>query len=266
LAQIPADFPKTIITSHLNADFDALASCLAAAKLYPGAQIVLPGSQERDLREFLLQSNSCFIDVKRLKDIDLDKVEVLVVVDTRHKSRIGPLALLLERPDVEVHIFDHHPPCGEDIIADKTFFRQVGANTTLMIGLLREKGVYISPEEATILTLGIYEDTGSFTFSSTTSEDLEAAAWLLDKGADLKTISRLLEHSRAYKAFERSFEQRSYLYSGRPPCDFGKDIFAGVCGGLCRPGSRINGYGETARGFCNGTYGGSNIDSGPQPG
>jgi len=195
LAQTPADFSKTIITSHLNADFDALASCLAATKLYPGAQIVLPGSQERDLREFLLQSSSYFIDVKRLKDVDLDKVELLVVVDTRQKSRIGSLSLLLERPGVEVHVFDHHPPCSEDIIADKTFFRQVGANTTLMIRLLREKGVEdISPEDATILALGIYEDTGSFTFSSTTSDDMEAAAWLLDKGADLKTVSKILEH------------------------------------------------------------------------
>ncbi|MBW1671300.1 MAG: CBS domain-containing protein [Deltaproteobacteria bacterium] len=168
-----------MITSHLNADFDALASS---------------GSQERDLRDFLLQSSSYFIDVKRLKDVDLDKVKLLVVVDTRQKSRIGSLALLLERPDVEVHVFDHHPPSSGDIKAAKTVFRPVGANTTLMIRLLREKGLDISPDEATFLALGIYEDTGSFTFSSTTSEDLEAAAWLLGKGADLKTISELLGH------------------------------------------------------------------------
>ncbi|MBW1933669.1 MAG: polya polymerase, partial [Deltaproteobacteria bacterium] len=123
MAETSADFSTTIITSHLNADFDALASSLAASKLYPGAQIVLPGSQERDLRDFLLQSSSYFIDVKRLKDVDLDKVKLLVVVDTRQKSRIGSLALLLERPDVEVHVFDHHPPSSGDIKAAKTVFR-----------------------------------------------------------------------------------------------------------------------------------------------
>ena len=194
MAENSTDSPTTIITSHLNADFDALASSLAASKLYPGAQIVLPGSQERDLRDFLLQSSSYFINVKRLKDIDLEKVKLLVIVDTRQRSRIGPLASLLERPDVEVHVFDHHPPSDGDIKAAKTFFGAVGANTTLMIRFLRERGVDISPDEATFLAVGIYEDTGSFTFSSTVSEDLEAAAWLLEKGADLKAISELLGH------------------------------------------------------------------------
>jgi len=162
LAENSTDSPTTIITSHLNADFDALASSLAASKLYPGAQIVLPGSQERDLRDFLLQSSSYFINVKRLKDIDLEKVKLLVIVDTRQRSRIGPLASLLERPDVEVHVFDHHPPSDGDIKAAKTFFGAVGANTTLMIRFLRERGVDISPDEATFLAVGIYEDTTFF--------------------------------------------------------------------------------------------------------
>ena len=32
--------------------------------------------------------------------------------------------------------------------------------------------------EATLLLLGIYEDTGAFTFGGTTARDLRAAAWL----------------------------------------------------------------------------------------
>jgi len=38
---------RTIITSHVNADFDAIASMLAAQKLYPGSVIIFPGSQEK---------------------------------------------------------------------------------------------------------------------------------------------------------------------------------------------------------------------------
>jgi len=40
----------TVITTHINADFDALASMLAAQKLYPDALVVFPGSQEKNLR------------------------------------------------------------------------------------------------------------------------------------------------------------------------------------------------------------------------
>ncbi|MBW2556957.1 MAG: hypothetical protein JRE07_08675, partial [Deltaproteobacteria bacterium] len=38
----------TIITTHINADFDALASMLAAQKLYPDSIAVFPGSQEKN--------------------------------------------------------------------------------------------------------------------------------------------------------------------------------------------------------------------------
>ena len=39
-----------VITTHVNADFDALASMLAAQKLYPDALVVFPGSQEKNLK------------------------------------------------------------------------------------------------------------------------------------------------------------------------------------------------------------------------
>ena len=45
-----------VITTHINADFDSLASMLAAKKLYPQAVLVFPGSQEKNLRDFFLQS------------------------------------------------------------------------------------------------------------------------------------------------------------------------------------------------------------------
>jgi tRNA nucleotidyltransferase (CCA-adding enzyme) len=52
--------------------------------------------------------------------------------------------------------------------------------------------VDITPDEATIMCLGIYEDTGSFTFASTSEKDFLAAAFLLSKGANLNTVSNLI--------------------------------------------------------------------------
>ncbi|MGB9711927.1 MAG: CBS domain-containing protein [Dissulfurimicrobium hydrothermale] len=184
----------TVITTHINADFDAAASCLAASKLYPGARIVFPGSQERGLREVLLKSGGCFPDTTALKDIDLNKIELLVVVDTRQRARIGVFSNLLDRSDVTIHTYDHHPHSRDDIAADKTYFKPVGANTTLMATLLRRHRIRITPCEATFLALGIYEDTGSFTFQSTTQDDLKAASWLLEMGADLNVVRETLAH------------------------------------------------------------------------
>src|SRR6185369_4198481 len=55
--------------------------------------------------------------------------------------------------------------------------------------LLRQRGITVSPIEATLMMLGIYEDTGSLTFPSTTVEDFQAAAWLLEQGAHLNTVA-----------------------------------------------------------------------------
>ena len=70
-----------IITSHINADFDSLASMVAAKKLYPGAEIVFPGSQEKKLRDFLEAFHP--VEIKRIKDVDLSKVIRLIMVDTK---------------------------------------------------------------------------------------------------------------------------------------------------------------------------------------
>ncbi len=184
--------PTQIITTHVNADFDALSSMLAAKKIYPDAEIVFPGSQEKGIRNFLLHSASYVFNFSRMKEIELDNLKRLIIVDTRQKSRIGRFVEVLEKKDVEIYIYDHHPPSEDDIKGDLEVIKMVGANTTIMVQILREKGIKITPDEATIMCLGIHEDTGSFTFSSTTPEDYEAAAWLASQGADHNLISSML--------------------------------------------------------------------------
>jgi tRNA nucleotidyltransferase (CCA-adding enzyme) len=69
----PLDIPPSgglqVITTHLNADFDGLASMMAAKKLYPEALLVFPGSQEQNLRNFFLQSTVYLYNFIKLKQI-----------------------------------------------------------------------------------------------------------------------------------------------------------------------------------------------------
>ena len=181
----------TVITTHINADFDALASMLAAQKLYPGALVVFPGSQEKNLRNFFIKSMVYLFNMADIKDIDFTSLKRLVLVDTRQASRIGKLSSLLDRPDIDIHIYDHHPPMSNDIKGHYEVHHLTGATVTIITEILMEKGIDISPDEATIMCLGIYEDTGSFTFPSTTERDFIAAAFLLSKGANLNVVSNL---------------------------------------------------------------------------
>ncbi|MDD3553015.1 MAG: CBS domain-containing protein [Deltaproteobacteria bacterium] len=182
----------TVITTHVNADFDAMASAVAASKLYANSVIVLPGSQEKGLRDFLAGHSNAVRCQAALKDIDLNAVGLLVVVDTRQKDRIGVFADLLNRDGVEIHVYDHHPPSPQDIQGHEMFSDDVGANTTIMVQYLMERNVVLEPDEATLMAAGIYEDTGFFGFNSTTAKDMRAAAWLLEQGASVQDVSHVL--------------------------------------------------------------------------
>ena len=181
-----------VITTHTNADFDSLASMLAAKKLYPSAVLVFPGSQERSLRDFFIHSTLYAFEVERMKNIDLQEVKRLILVDTRQISRIGKFSEVVSNSDVEIHIYDHHPPSSDDLHGSLEVVSEVGATTTLLLSLLRERGMEITPDEATVMLLGIYEDTGNLTFPSTKEEDLTAAGYLIRKGANLNVLSNVI--------------------------------------------------------------------------
>ncbi len=183
---------EEVITTHVNADFDALASMIAASKLYPEAALVFPGSQEKNLRNFFLHSTSYIFNFTKIKNLNFDQIKRLILVDTRQKSRIGKFAELTEKKGVEIHIYDHHPDSGEDAHGHVEIIRKIGSTTALLTNLIREKGISVSADEATVMCLGIHEDTGSFTFSSTKAEDYQAAAWLTDQGANHNIIADML--------------------------------------------------------------------------
>ncbi|MEN2994166.1 MAG: CBS domain-containing protein [Thermodesulfovibrio sp.] len=179
-----------IITTHLNADFDAIASCMSAKKLYPEAIVVLPGSMERRVKLFF--ENFRPFEIKKIKEIDLERVRTLIVVDTRSVSRIGDLVKLLKK-GVKVHLYDHHPKGDDDIKADFEITEQIGALASFFTEIFRKKNIEITPLEATLLCLGIYEETGCLLFPSTTPRDVEAVAYLLKKGANLNIVSQFLK-------------------------------------------------------------------------
>ena len=177
-----------VITTHFNADFDCLASMLAAKKLSPEARLVFPGSQEKNVRDFFKFSDISF-GFDRLRNFPMEEIDLLIVVDTKQRERIGDFQKIVDKPGLRIHVYDHHPSWESDLPAEKIIIRERGAAATVLIEILREKNIPLTPDEATILALGIYEDTAFFTASTTTAEDFRAAEYLLAHGANLSTVS-----------------------------------------------------------------------------
>jgi tRNA nucleotidyltransferase (CCA-adding enzyme) len=178
-----------VITTHVNADFDCVGSMVAAKKLYPDALLAFSGAQEKGVRDFFQKSPPTSLEFTRLKDLDFDSITRLIIVDCQHSSRIARFGDLAKAGGVEVHIFDHHPKSSGDIPATGGVIRPCGSTTTIITSLLMQRGTEVSPYEATLMMLGIHEDTGNLTFPSTTGEDYAAAAWLLERGANLNEVA-----------------------------------------------------------------------------
>ncbi len=180
-----------VISAHTNADFDTLASMVAALKLYPQAKLVFPGSLEKTLKS-ALSTARLNLRFYKIKEIDLSLVTRLILVDVRHPARIGGFASITDRDGLEIHIYDHHPASEGDLSGTVEVVKEYGSTTTVLVEILQERGLSLTPAEATVMMAGIYEDTGSLTYPSTTANDLTAAAFLLSSGADLSAVSDML--------------------------------------------------------------------------
>lgn len=169
----------TLILTHEQADFDAVASLWAAHRLHPSAVPVLPRRINRNVRAFLNLYGDHFTFTET-EDLPRQRVERVIIVDTQAVSSVKGMS-----PKTEMTIIDHHPGPADS---------ETGANTTLLVEQLTESLAPLSPVEATLLLLGIYEDTGSLTYLTTTARDARAAACLLEAGAQLEAAHEFLHH------------------------------------------------------------------------
>jgi len=193
-----------IITAHNSLDFDGLAGMVAAGKLYPQAVKVFSGTLSRNVKNFMaLYKDHLFI--RQPRDIKFAEVKRMILIDTANANRLGYLKDLALREDMDFHIYDHHPHVEGDLKGSLAHIYPVGAATTILVELIRERNIGISTFEATILALGIYEDTGSMIFTTTTARDMSAAAYLLEMGANLSVVASFME--RPFSSEQRDLLQ-----------------------------------------------------------
>jgi tRNA nucleotidyltransferase (CCA-adding enzyme) len=175
-----------VILTHEQADMDALSSQLGAWLLYPDAIPLLPRSINRNGRRFISQYGADLPYVS-FKDLPRDTVDTIILVDTQSLITIKGMG-----EHTRIVVYDHHPR-REDLNPEwETHLVDNGSNTSQLVARIREQGVELTPIQATTLALGLYEDTGSFTYGSTTAEDLLAAGFCLAQGADMDIVTRFL--------------------------------------------------------------------------
>jgi tRNA nucleotidyltransferase (CCA-adding enzyme) len=186
-----------VILTHEHTDFDALASLLAASLLFPNATSVLPGQLNRNVAEFVALYRNQF-PFLRARELPRRPISRVILVDTRTANQPRNV-----RKEAAYLVIDHHvddrwraPTSTEGGGEVQLWHEPVGANTTLLVEKLIEQGGDLSPVQATLLALGIHEDTGSLTYASTTHRDAVCLAWLMapERGVNLEVLHHFLRH------------------------------------------------------------------------
>ncbi|MCP9200918.1 bifunctional oligoribonuclease/PAP phosphatase NrnA [Gramella sp. GC03-9] len=178
-----------VIVPHKGPDGDAIGASLGlyhflkdkghapqviAPNDYPHFLKWLPGTEDVLIYESNTDKAHEFIS----------KAEIIFTLDFNHLSRCGSMQDALLESEAVFVMIDHHQEPSD--YADYTYSDSTMSSTCEMVYRFIDKlraSKKITPEIATCLYTGIMTDTGSFRFSSTSSDTHRTIADLIDKGA-----------------------------------------------------------------------------------
>ena len=218
-----------LVVTHENPDGDALGSMLAMAialhglgkdvVMYLSGEAPTPGEYR-------------FLDLSGLRRALPDDTEerVLLALDCASERRIGPERDVIERSRMVVNVDHHH---------DNTRFGDVNlivddASSTAEIvrDVLASLDVGLTPDIAEALYVALVTDTGRFQYSNTTPKALRLAADLVEAGADVHGIFRLVYETVQFaklKLLARALDRAELFENGRLVVSYlVKDDFADV--------------------------------------
>ena len=175
-----------LILTHEQADFDAIASLTAARLLDGEAVAALPVNLNRNVRSFLTLYGA-ELPLTPWHDLPRQPVARATLVDTQTMPSVHGITA-----ETAVQVIDHHPRRPNLPEGWRVRIERLGAITTFFVEEIRRLDLRLTPIQATLLLLGIYEDTGHLTYESTTPRDAFAAGFLLEQGASLETANSFL--------------------------------------------------------------------------
>ncbi|MEM6734907.1 MAG: DHH family phosphoesterase [Bacteroidota bacterium] len=191
--------PKSIvITTHANPDADALGSTLGMfqflSELGHRVSSIVPNSYPDFLewmpgREQVLN----YEHTKEESDRLIADCQLLLCLDFSGFSRTKEMSVAISRTKTKIGLIDHH--LNPEIQPDFNFWNdQAAATAELVYDLIVEYSgkEAITKDIAECLYAGIMTDTGSFKHPVTTSKIHRIVAELIDLGANVNRVSRLI--------------------------------------------------------------------------
>lgn len=189
---------KIVITTHANPDADALGSSLGLhhflIRMGHEVSTIVPTSYP-DFLEWM-PGNSMVINYEKAQEASDElvlKADLLFCLDFSGFGRIKKMKEVAEKTAAKIALVDHH--LNPEIKPDFNFWNDHSAATAelifdLIVDYIGKSA--IDSDIAECLYAGIMTDTGSFKHPSTTAKIHRTVADLIDLGADVNKVSRLI--------------------------------------------------------------------------
>ena len=194
LKSLIEDSKRILITTHHNADGDAIGSTLAIGlvlkKIGKTVDIITP-NEYPDFLKWMTGTEMIHIFNKEQEECRkiADQADLIMAIDFNDPDRLKTASWILSLPGKLKVLIDHHPdPAG---FADLTISEiSIGSSAELIYYILRDMGLtdHIGVDVAEALYSGIMTYTGCFSFSCSYPEIFEVVADLLKYGIDKDAI------------------------------------------------------------------------------
>lgn len=190
---------QVILTGHVGADFDSIASCIAMSEIvkkFKTDGYILYNEQEikvePGVKEMIDSTNSTinYINNEEYKKIRTNK-DLLITLDVSNKDRLPCIDYLNWFKDIIV--IDHHTENAHHIETNYNYIMSdVSSISEVITNLLISYKINFTKNIANYLLAGIYLDTDKYT-RNCSSKTMNTVSKLLDRGADIVKVNEFFE-------------------------------------------------------------------------
>lgn len=182
------------IFTHVSPDFDALGSSFA---LFYALKSLGKNVQMFSKEKFDSHQKKVFEDIVNHGNCAVKDFDLFVCVDLSSLNRLGEYAYIFKEQE-ETMIIDHH--MGNDFSGKYNYINHNRSSCCeIILNILEEGKIKITPQIASFLFAGLSSDTSSFQNSSTKVSSFESATKLMKYGADIYNINQKLYETRTVK-------------------------------------------------------------------
>ncbi len=218
LTQLIKEHNNILIMTHKNPDFDGMGSALGLQQIIYSfkkeSYICMNNSElNNSLKKSynLIKENNLYFNVVKKSNVDklIDDNTLLIILDT-HKKEMTEMPELIDKVN-NIVVIDHHIK-NKDYIKDyKLSYINESLSSTVefMANYIKYLNKKIDSLFATFMLVGLEIDTNNFRLK-TTDKTYEAAAYLIQLGADNILKQELLQENKdsyvkRQKLIEKSF-------------------------------------------------------------